>query len=62
MGVTGDGRLRASFERIAQRRGREIAAVALARKILTRCYYGLRDGKIRCLERWLPRSGGHAGV
>jgi transposase len=36
-------------------RDREIAAVdalvAIARKILTLCYYGLRDGEIRCLKR-----------
>jgi hypothetical protein len=36
--------------------------MALARKILTRCYYGRRDGEIRCLESWLPKSGGHAGA
>jgi transposase len=43
------GPLRESFERIAKRRGRKIAKVAIARKILTLCYYGLRDGEIRCL-------------
>ena len=37
------------FERIAKRRGRKIAKVAVARQILTLCYYGLRDGEIRCL-------------
>jgi transposase len=45
----GGGPLRDSFERIAKRRGRKIAKVAVARKILTLCYYGLRDGEIRCL-------------
>ena len=45
----GDGPLAESFERIAERRGRQIAKVAVARKILTLCYYGLRDGEIRCL-------------
>lgn len=45
------GPLRESFERIAKRRGRKIAKVAIARKILTLCYYGLRDGEIRCLRR-----------
>ena len=39
-----------SFERIAKRRGRNIAKVAVARKILTLCFYGLRDGEIRCLQ------------
>ena len=44
---TGGGPLRASYERIAKRRGKQIAKVAVARKILTLCYYGLRDGEIR---------------
>jgi transposase len=47
----GGGPLRDSFERIAKRRGRKIAKVAIARKILTLCFYGLRDGEIRCLAR-----------
>jgi transposase len=47
----GGGPLRESFERIAKRRGRKVAEVALARKILTLCFYGLRDGEIRCLAR-----------
>jgi len=46
----GDGPLAESFERIAERRGRQIAKVAVARKILTLCFYGLRDGEIRCLN------------
>src|SRR5215211_5019859 len=49
--VRGGGPLRDDFERIAKRRGRKIAKVAVARKILTLCYYGLRDGEIRCLAR-----------
>ena len=48
---TGGGPLRAMFERIAKRRGRKIAKVAIARRILTLCYYGLRDGEIRCLTK-----------
>lgn len=51
MAVTGTGPLRASFERIAKRRGRKIAKVAVARQILALCYYGLRDGEIRCLNQ-----------
>jgi transposase len=43
------GPLRDSFEAIARRRGRKIARVAIARRILTLCFYGLRDGEIRCL-------------
>jgi transposase len=50
----GGGPLRQAFERIAKRRGRQVAKVAIARKILTLCYYGLRDGEIRCLA---PRAG-----
>ena len=47
---TGGGPLRAQYERIAKRRGSKIAKVAVARQILTLCYYGLRDGDIRCLK------------
>ncbi len=47
----GRGPLRETFERIAKRRGRKIAKVAVARKVLTLCFYGLRDGEIRCLAR-----------
>jgi transposase len=55
--ATGGGPLRESFERIAKRRGRKIAKVAIARKLLTLCYYGLRDGEIRCLERARRSTG-----
>ena len=50
---TGGGPLREAYERIAKRRGKSVAKVAIARKILTLCYYGLRDGEIRCLA---PRA------
>jgi transposase len=47
---TGDF-LKTDYRRIAQRRNnRKIARVAVARKIVTLVYYGLRDGHIRCLE------------
>ncbi len=36
--------------RIGERRGRNIATVAVARKLLTLVYYGLRDGHIRALR------------
>jgi transposase len=35
---------------IADRRGRNVATVAVARKLLTLVYYGLRDGHIRALQ------------
>ena len=54
--TTGAGPLRDQFERIAKRRGRKIAKVAIARQILTLCYYGLRDGEIRCLARRAARA------
>jgi transposase len=47
----GGGPMRETFERIAKRRGRKIAKVAVARRIATLSYYGLRDGEIRCLAR-----------
>jgi Transposase IS116/IS110/IS902 family len=50
----GGGPLRQAFERIAKRRGRQVAKVAVARKLLTPCFYGLRDGEIR---RLAPRAG-----
>ena len=38
-------------ERLAERRNnRRVAKVAIARRIITLVYYGLRDGHIRCLE------------
>ena len=33
-----------------ERRGTKIARVAAARRLLTLVYWGLRDGRIRCLE------------
>ena len=54
--TTGSGPLRDKFERIAKRRGRKIAKVAIARQILTLSYYGLRDGEIRCLARRSSRA------
>jgi transposase len=55
--VQGGGPLREMFERISRRRGRKAAKVAVARRILELCYYGLRDGEIRCL-----RTQGRAGA
>jgi len=48
-------KLRADYARIAENHGsspgaRKIARVAVARKIVTLVYYGLRDGEIRSLE------------
>ena len=43
-----------SFQSIAERRGKNKATVAVARKVLTLVYYGLRDGEIRCLKS--PRA------
>jgi transposase len=51
---TRGGPLREQFERIAKRRGRKVARVAVARQILTLCYYGLRDGEIRYLKTSRP--------
>lgn len=46
----GGAKLVADYQRIAQRRGVNRARVAVARKVLTLAYYGLRDGEIRCLQ------------
>ncbi len=45
----GDGKIKADYRRISERRGRNIGRVAAARKLLRLVYYGLRDGEIRCL-------------
>ena len=45
----GGGKLAADYRQIAERRGKHKATVAIARKVLTLVYYGLRDGEIRCL-------------
>jgi transposase len=45
----GGAHLAAGFRRIAEHRGTNKARVAVARKVLTLVYYGLRDGEIRCL-------------
>lgn len=39
------------YRRIAERRGFKVARVAIARKLLTLVYYGLRDGHVRSLSR-----------
>jgi transposase len=46
----GGEKLRADFDRISERRGKFKARVAVARKLLTLVFYGLRDGEVRCLE------------
>ena len=49
--IRGGPKLQADYHRIADRRGRHIARVAVARKVLTLVYYGLRDGEVRCLAQ-----------
>jgi transposase len=46
----GNEKLRADYKRIAERRGRYKARVAVARKLLTLVFYAMRDGEVRCLE------------
>jgi transposase len=46
----GGGKLAADYRQLAERRGKNKATVAIARKVLTLVYYGLRDGQIRCLQ------------
>ena len=45
-------------ERVAARRGRNIAVVAAARRQLELVYYALRDGHVRALQ---PRPGARGG-
>jgi transposase len=49
--VRGTPKIKRDYQRIAERRGKGIARVAAARKLLTLVYYGMRDGHIRCLEQ-----------
>jgi transposase len=46
----GNEKLRADYLRIAERRGKYKARVAVARKLLTLVFYALRDGEVRGLE------------
>lgn len=50
----GGTKLHADFCRIAVRRGKRKAHVAVARRLLTLVFYGLRDGEIRCLRVEAP--------
>ena len=50
-GARNAGWLDEARTRIAERRGRNIATVAVVRKLLTLVYYGLRDGHIRALDQ-----------
>jgi transposase len=47
--VPGHTRLGQTRDRVGQRRGRNIGAVAAARELMTLVFYGLRDHHIRCL-------------
>ena len=47
----GGPKLQADYQRLAERRPKHVARVAVARKLLTLVYFGLRDGEIRCLAR-----------
>jgi hypothetical protein len=44
--MRGGSKLKNDYRRIGERRGVNIARVAVARKLLTLVYYGLRDGQI----------------
>ena len=46
----GGPKLKSDYAGLAERRGRFKARVAMARKLLTLVYYGLRDGEIRSFE------------
>jgi transposase len=46
----GGAPIKATYQRVAARKGNKVARVAAARKLLTLVFYGLRDGQIRCLN------------
>ena len=45
----GGEHLAGQYHKLEKRRGKNKARIALARKVLTLVFYGLRDGEIRCL-------------
>lgn len=45
----GGPKLKADYQRIAERRPKGVARAAVARRLLVVVFYGLRDGHIRCL-------------
>ena len=47
--VGGHTRLGQIRDRVGQRRGRNIGVVAAARELVELVFYGLRDGRLRCL-------------
>jgi transposase len=52
------GWLVATRARLTERRGRNIATTAVARRLLALVFYGLRDGHIRALHPGAPRRTG----
>lgn len=49
-GNRGGTQLQVDYRRIAERRGKQKARTAVARRLLTLVFYGLRDGTIRSLQ------------
>ena len=60
--VQAEGPLKSTYERIKSRRGSKVAKVAVAREILSLCYYGLRDGHIRRLEAAAARANSNLAM
>ena len=56
------GWLTGTRAQITARRGRNIATVAVARRLLTLVYYGLRDGHIRALQTPPPDADAAGGM
>lgn len=48
---TNGSKLKTDYYRLSQRRPKNVARVAVARKVLVLVFYGLRDGQIRCLAQ-----------
>jgi transposase len=49
VGSANGAKLKADYHRLAERRPKNVARVAAARKLVVLVFYGLRDGHIRCL-------------
>jgi len=54
--LRGGPKIQADYHPITDRRGKNIGRSAVARRLLTLVYYGLRDGQLRCFEQ--PKATG----
>ena len=49
--ATAEAAVKQDYQRLAERRPKNVARATLARKLLVLVYYALRDGQVRCLAQ-----------